>query len=146
MANGKSYYQTASEASKAEWTGFKDYERLLGLLFGPGGAEAYMGKMGTQIGMATQPYYQQWQKQQAGGLAGRGGLGGGAQVWAMGEAQKARSGQMIGATAGAAKDVLAAKMGILQQLISAEAQKFAASKGASGQADQLALQWLNWLV
>lgn len=108
-----------------------NYEKLLNQLFGSGGMEGYIRNIsqqaGTQIGMATMPQFQQYMKQYAGGLAGRGGLGGGAQVWAMGEAQKARSGQMIGAVAGATqsaqRDVLSAKQQILQMLIQGEMQR-----------------------
>lgn len=110
-------------------------------IFGPGGAEAYIRgigqQAGTQIGMATMPQFQQFMKQYAGGLAGRGGLGSGAQVWAMGEAQKARSGQMIGAVVGATgqaqRDVLSAKQSILQQLIMAEIQRHLESQRARAQ-------------
>lgn len=116
-------------------------------IFGPGGAEAYIRgigqQAGTQIGMATMPQFQQYMKQQAGALAGRGGLGGGSQVWAMGEAQKARSGQMIGAVAGATqsaqRDVLSAKQSILQQLIMAEIQRHLAA--ARRKAQERAAMW-----
>jgi len=116
------------------------YEGILKHLFGPGGTEAYVRQiaqqMGTQTGMATMPYFQQYLKQYAGGLSGRGGLGSGAQPWAVAEGFKGRSGQMIGAVAGATgtaqRDVLAAKQGLLQQLIMVELQKYMAEQQRKG--------------
>lgn len=118
MPGRPSGYDATRPAQNRPYVNYAQYvpaasNRYLQMIYGPGGAEGYVGTQVRGAATAFQPYFNQMSKQGAAGVASRGGGGGGAGDAILSDLYSAKTGALTQAAAGAQKDVNATTLATL---------------------------------